>query len=309
MIEGQEGVSWEEWLALARAAEAHGLDGLFRSDHYTSIIRRGQGSLDAWTLLAALAATTTRIRLGTMVSPVTFRHPTVLARSVVTVDHISNGRVELGMGAGWYEAEHRRGGFPFPDVRTRFEQFAEQVEIVVRSWTEEHFDFDGKHYSLEGQTALPRPLQQPHPPLVLGGSARPRSAALAARFAQEYNTPSATPDQCAERRRSLDQACIEIGRDPASLPLSVMATCVIGANEADVDRRLRAVLQRIDDPRDVDVVREEKAAWLVGTCDELAERLDQYRAAGVSRVFLQHLDHSDLEAVALVGDCLVPLVS
>ncbi len=231
MIEGQEGVTWEQWLALARTAEDHGLEGLFRSDHYSAIIQDDAGSLDAWTTLAGLAAVTSRLRLGTMVSPATFRHPTVLARSAVTVDHISGGRVEVGMGAGWYESEHLRGGFPFPDVKTRFELFAEQVEIVVRSFTEESFDFDGSHYQLAGQTALPRPLQAPHPPLILGGSARPRSAALAARFAQEYNTPGGTPAACAAIRASLDQACADAGRDPASLPLSVMTTCVIGATE------------------------------------------------------------------------------
>ena len=308
MIEGQEGVTWNEWLAIAHAAEAHGLESLFRSDHYAGIVAEGRGSLDAWATLAALAAATTKIRLGTMVSPVTFRHPSVLARMAATVDHVSGGRVELGMGSGWYELEHRREGFPFPDVPTRFDQLAEQVEIVVRSWTESNFDFTGEHYALAGQTALPRPVQQPHPPLILGGGAKPRSAALAARFAQEYNTPGATPAECADRRAALDRACVEAGRDPRSLPLSVMTTCVLGSDRAEVDRRLRSLLTVMGDTRGPDEVRSAKPQWLVGTVTEAAERIEEYREAGVQRLFLQHLDHRDLEAIALIGDVLRPLV-
>jgi alkanesulfonate monooxygenase SsuD/methylene tetrahydromethanopterin reductase-like flavin-dependent oxidoreductase (luciferase family) len=181
MIEGQEGVSWDDWVRLARLTEEHGLEGLFRSDHYTAIIRPEADAHDAWATLAGLAAITERIRLGTMVSPATFRHPSVLARMAVTVDHISGGRVEVGMGSGWYEREHEAHGFPFLDGKQRFTLLAEQVEIVVRSWTEERFDHDGRAYRLRDQHALPRPLQQPHPPLILGGSVKPRFAALAAR--------------------------------------------------------------------------------------------------------------------------------
>jgi F420-dependent oxidoreductase-like protein len=309
MIEGQEGVTWAEWVALARTAEAHGIESLFRSDHYTSIVTPDQGSLDAWATLAALAAVTTRLRLGTMVSPATFRHPSVLARMVTTVDHVSNGRVELGMGAGWFELEHERGGFAFLDRRTRFDVFAEQVEIVVRSWMETGFDFEGEHYTLAGQAALPSPVQCPHPPLVLGGAARPRSAALAARFAQEYNTPGASPADCAERRAALDKACADAGRDPASLPLSVMTTCVIGADEAEADRRLRSTLTLVGDDRSPVDALAQRPHWVAGTVAEVASRIDEYRAAGVSRVFLQHLDHRDLDAVALIGDELLPLVA
>jgi F420-dependent oxidoreductase-like protein len=309
MVEGQEGVTWPEWLDLARTAEAHGIESLFRSDHYTSIVQPDGCALDAWATLAALAAVTTRLRLGTMVSPATFRHPSVLARMATTVDHVSGGRVELGMGAGWFELEHRRGGFPFPDVPTRFDVLAEQVEIVVRSWTETGFEFAGAHYALKAQTALPRPVQRPHPPLVLGGGARPRSAALAARFAQEYNTPGATPEACADRRAALDLACRKADRDPASLPLSVMTTCIVGADEAEADRRLRTVLALVGDEREPAKALAERPQWVVGTVAEVAARIEEYRLAGVSRVFLQHLDHRDLEAVALIGDALLPLVA
>jgi F420-dependent oxidoreductase-like protein len=302
MVEGQEGVTWDEWVALARAAETAELDGLFRSDHYSAIVRPQAGSLDAWATLAALAPLTSRLRLGTMVSPATFRHPSVLARMAVTVDHASGGRVELGMGAGWYEREHRENGFPFLETKTRFELFAEQVEIVVRSWTEEDFDHAGPAYTLRGQTALPRPLQQPHPPLILGGSAKPRGAALAARFAQEYDTTGATLADCRDRRAALDRACTDVGRDPETLPLSLMTQCVLGDDRAELRDRLRRVHELTGDGRNVDESLAARGdSSLVGTLDEVVERLGALERAGVSRVFLQHLDHTDVEAVAAMG--------
>ena len=228
MIEGQEGVTWDDWVRLAQVTEEHRLEGLFRSDHYTAIIQPDADAHDAWATLAGLAAITSRIRLGTMVSPVTFRHPSVLARMAVTVDHISGGRVEVGMGSGWYEREHDAHGFPFLDGRQRFELFAEQVEVAVRSWTEDRFDHDGPAYRLRDQQALPRPVQRPHPPLVLGGTVKRRFAALAARYATEVNT--------------------------------------LGAPS------------------------------------------EELRALGVTRVFLQHLNHNDDAMVALVGDRLLPLL-
>src|SRR5262245_26691348 len=280
MIEGQEDVTWEQWLALADACDTHGIEALFRSDHYSSVSgRRERGSLDAWATLAGLAARTTSVRLGTLVSPATFRHPSVLARMATTVDHISGGRVEVGMGAGWYDRDHSENGFPFLDARSRFELFAEQVEIVVRTWTEESFDHEGAHYTLRRQTALPRPVQQPHPPLVLGGRAKPRAAALAARFATEYNTLGAPLDELRERRRRLDDACATIGRDPSTLAYSLMTRCVIGQGRGERDERA-----------------------LIGSVEELAERLGELESIGISRVMLQHLDHADLDAVGAMGE-------
>ncbi len=307
MIEGQEGVTWDDWVALAGACEEHGLDGLFRSDHYSAIVRPVAGSLDAWASLAALAVVTQRIRLGTMVSPATFRHPSVLARQAITVDHVSGGRVEVGMGAGWYEREHRENGFDFADARTRFERFAEQVQIVVRSWTEDDWSFAGEHFQLDGQTALPRPLQHPHPPLILGGTAKPRSAALAARWAAEYNTAFATPEECASRKAALVEACTAAGRDPASLPLSLMTLCVVGEDSADARDRLVRVTEIRGGETAVDKALEARHdAWLVGTVEQVAERLSTYAAAGIERVYLQHLDHADLAMVETIGRSLIP---
>jgi F420-dependent oxidoreductase-like protein len=296
MIEGQEGVTWEQWVALTQAAEDAGLDALFRSDHYSAIIAPVAGALDAWTTLAGLAAVTSRIRLGTLVSPATFRHPSVLARMATTVDHISGGRVEVGMGAGWYDRDHTENGFSFLDARSRFDLFAEQVEIVVRTWTEASFDHDGPHYTLRQQTALPRPVQQPYPTLVLGGRAKPRAAALAARYATEYNTLGAPLDELRERRRRLDDACAAIGRDPTTLAYSLMTTCVIGRDGDEVDRRRRRVREIVgrEDP--------DETRWLAGTVDELAGRLKELESVGISRVMLQHLDHDDVDAVAAMGE-------
>ncbi len=310
MIEGQEGVTWEDWVRIAGLAERHGLEGLFRSDHYLGTIQADSGSLDAWTTLAGLAARTERIRLGTLVSPSTFRHPSVLARMAVTVDHISGGRLDVGMGAGWFEREHLANGFPFLDARGRFDLFEEQVEVVVRSWSESGFDHTGSAYRLADQTALPRPVQAPHPPLVLGGTVRPRFAALAARYATEVNTLGAPNLELRERRERLVRACEEAGRDPATLGFSVMTACFLGADDAEVVDRVRAFLAlgaRDTDPAELIAARRDR--WLVGTVDEVAERIEELRALGVTRIFLQHLNHSDDSMVDLVGERLLERVT
>jgi F420-dependent oxidoreductase-like protein len=303
MIEGQEGVTWDDWVRLARLTEEHGLEGLFRSDHYTAIIRPDADAHDAWATLAGLAAVTERILLGTLVSPATFRHPSVLARMAVTVDHISGGRVEVGMGSGWYEREHLAHGFRFLDAKQRFALFAEQVEIVVRSWMEEErFDHDGPAYTLRDQLALPRPVQRPHPPLVLGGSVKPRFAALAARYATEVNTLGAPNDELRERKQALDRACADAGRDPATLGYSLMTACFLGESHAEVVERVARFLSiRGDDTSPEALIAERRDRWLVGTVDEVAQRLDELRELGVTRVFLQHLNHADDELVGLAA--------
>jgi F420-dependent oxidoreductase-like protein len=238
MIEGQEGVTWPQWVALAKAADEEKLDGLFRSDHYTMIHGLPGGALDAWTTIAALAPLTRNLRFGTLVSPVGFRHPSQLARVVASADHISGGRVELGIGTGWFEGEHRQNGFPFPPLGARTAELAEQVEIIVRSWREDTLDYRGAHYALDGQQALPKPVQQPHPPLLLGGGGGPRSLALAARYAAEYNTPAQTdPSESAMHRARLDAACAQIGRDPKSLTQSIMVVAMLGETDADAEAR------------------------------------------------------------------------
>ena len=310
MIEGQEGVTWNQWVDLARACEEHGLQGLFRSDHYLSFDQPGErGALDAWTTLAALASVTERIRLGTMVSPVTFRHPAVLARSVVTVDHASGGRVELGLGAGWFDREHTSFGIPFPPDAERMDILTEQVEIVHRFWDrdEDEVTFHGSYYRLEGGRALPRPVQEPHPPLILGGGAGPRAAALAARWADEYDVVYRSPDQTREARNRLSRSCEAIGRDPGTLRLSLMTGVVVGADRRELEQRASALMGRGGKQGDVgESIERWRSDRLVGSVDEVLARLAQYAEAGVERVLLQHLVHEDLETVELIGKEVVP---
>lgn len=301
MIEGQEDVTWSQWVALAQAAEEAGLEGLFRSDHYGSVQGRTErGSLDAWTTLAAIGALTRRLRLGTMVSPTSFRHPSVLARSVVTVDHVTAGRVELGMGAGWNQAEHERFGFPFHDLATRFEVLEEQVAIVARQLAGEHFDHDGRHYTLRGCEARPRAVQQPSVPLIIGGLAGPRSAALAARFADEYNTVFPTIEEARIRRERIDRAAEAVGRPP--LRFSVMTGCLLGADQAEVEDRAARLKERSRAPGELGAWLDGlRGAWVIGTVEQAATRLAALAAAGVDRVMLQHQLHDDLDMVGLLG--------
>jgi F420-dependent oxidoreductase-like protein len=310
MIEGQENVTWEQWLALAAACEEHGFDGLFRSDHYLSFGHAEEwGNLDAWTTLAALAVGTSRIRLGTLVSPVGFRHPSNLAKCVVTVDHVSGGRAEVGLGAGWFEAEHTAFGFAFPTVRERMDALEEQVAIVHRllSHDQDEVSFEGAHYRIGPVHPLFRPVQRPHPPLIIGGDAGPRSVVLAARWADEYNSVAQTAEWFVQTRGKLDSACETIGRDPAELRLSLMTTTLVGEDQDDVHAKVARLMERRGDSGDpaafIERLGEER---LFGTPERLLERLADYARAGVKRVMLQHLFHEDLESLALIGRDVIP---
>ena len=300
MIEGQEGVTWEHWCALADACEEHDVDTLFRSDHYISQSNEtGNVAHDAWTTLAGLAARTTTLRFGTLVSPATFRLPGLLANAVATVDHISGGRIELGLGAGWMEREHRAYGFPFPETGVRLEMFAEQLEIVHRLWSDERVDFRGRHYTLEDAPAQPKPLQQPHPPLLVGGSGTRGTALPAARFADEYNTPFVSPDDFARIRAKVARAAEQTGR---ALRFSTMTGCLIGDTRDDALDRARHLYERVQREADFDAWLDGYAQRaLIGSIDEVAERLREYERAGCERVMLQHLLHTDLEPVRLIG--------
>jgi F420-dependent oxidoreductase-like protein len=274
MVEGQEGVAWEDWRALARACEEHGVESLFRSDHYLSVEGYGErGSLDAWATIAALAAVTSTVRLGTLVSPATFRHPSQLAKVVATADQVSGGRVELGMGTGWLEAEHKAYGFPFPPLGERMAVLDEQLQVVAGLWADGPFTFEARHYAIKELDARPKPAQRPRPPLIMGGSGGPRSLALAARHADEYNTVYKTAAECKEMRRALDEACRREGRDP--IPLSLMTGWLAGEDRAELlDRAGRLAEWRGHGGTAEDFLRELPESWLAGTLDELTERLD-----------------------------------
>jgi F420-dependent oxidoreductase-like protein len=309
MIEGQEDVTWEDWRAIARACEEHGLEALFRSDHYLSVDGRGErGSLDAWATIAALAAVTSTVRLGTLVSPATFRHPSELAKVVVSADHVSGGRVELGMGTGWLEAEHDAYGFPFPALAERMSVLQEQLQVVAREWAEGPFSFEGRHYTVRELDALPKPVQRPRPNLIVGGGGGRRSLALAARFADEYNTFYKTAAECGQIRRELDLACRREGRDP--IPLSLMTGWLAGEDRAELlERATRLAEWRGHHAGSESLLRSVPESWLVGTLDEVTAGVAALAKAGVERVMVQHLLHRDLDAVEQLGRHVAPAVA
>jgi F420-dependent oxidoreductase-like protein len=305
MIEGQEDVSWPQWVAIAEACEQHGIPALFRSDHYMNLDGQHpeRTTLDAWATLCALAAVTSKLRLGTMVSPATFRHPSMLAKTVVSADHVSGGRVELGLGAGWHEGEHRAYGFPFPPTGERVDILEEQLQIVLGNWAEGPFSFEGEHYTLRDLDARPKPVQRPHPPLIMGGSGGGRSARLAARYADEYNTPFPTPDDIRSRKAKVDEACDAAGRE--RLPFSVMTAVLVGRDPTELRERAGRLAEKTGDDGEA-FVNDPPAAWIVGTVEQAAEQLGALRDAGVSRVMCQQLLHDDLDAIALLGGELAP---
>ncbi len=310
MIEGQEDVTWEDWLALAAACEENGVGTMFRSDHYLSVDdRRERGSLDAWGTTVALAAVTEKLRLGTMVSPATFRHPAELAKLVVTADHVSGGRVECGIGAGWWEREHQLYGFDLPPVGPRLDALEEQLQIVRGHWAPGPFSFAGEHYRAEDLEALPKPVQKPRPPLILGGKGGKRSLRLAARYADEYNTVMATPAEIAAVRAGLDRACEDEGRDPADLPLSLMTTWLVGTDRDELrDRAGRLSAWKGEDGDGEVFLAAMPEHAVVGTADEAVARLGEYAEAGLTRIMGQHLLHRDLDAVVLAGREIAPRI-
>ncbi len=311
MIEGQEDVTWEDWRAIAAACEEHGVGTLFRSDHYLSVDdRRERGSLDAWLTIAALAAITEELRLGTMVSPATFRHPAVLAKSVVTADHVSGGRVELGIGAGWWEREHEAYGFDLPQIGPRMDALEEQMEVIRRHWEEGPFNYQGRFYRAENLDALPKPVQQPRPPLILGGKGGPRSLRLAAALADEYNTVMSTAAEILDLRQRLDEACEAVDRDPATLPLSMMTGWLVGADRDDLrNRAARLSRWKGEGDSGADYLAGIRESTIAGTVPEAVEQLQALKEAGLTRLMGQHLLHRDLDAIELMGREVIPALA
>jgi alkanesulfonate monooxygenase SsuD/methylene tetrahydromethanopterin reductase-like flavin-dependent oxidoreductase (luciferase family) len=304
MIEGQEGVTWRDWVALAETCEANGVEALFRSDHYLSGSDESRPVLDAWATISALAAHTTKLQLGTLVSPVTFRQPAILARNAATADEISGGRVTVGIGAGWMEREHEAYGFEFFTARERVERLAEYLEIVHRLLRDDRVDLDGEHYRLQNAPGFNRP----NLPILVGGSALPGTTEPAARFADEYNTFFVTVEEARDRKQRLDEVCDRAGRDPATLRYSLMAPCVLGASDAAVRRSAERIAERFG--RNADTVLERYGErGPVGTVEQVVARLREIEEIGYERVMLQHLVHDDLDTVALVGRELAPAVA
>jgi F420-dependent oxidoreductase-like protein len=302
--EPQQGAGYEQLLAVARCAEDAGYGAFFRSDHY---LRMGAGSglpgpTDAWATLAGLARETSRIRLGTLMTAATFRSPGPLAITVAQVDGMSGGRVEFGIGTGWFEAEHRAYGIPFPSVGERFDRLEEQLAVITGLWEtppDRTFSFAGTYYTLIESPALPKPVQSPRPPVLLGGMGRKRTPALAARYADEFNLPFVSVDDSAAQADRVRAACAAAGRDPASLRLSNALVLCCGRDEAEVKRRAAAI------GRDPAELREN---GLAGSPAEIVDKIGRYAAVGSERIYLQVLDLSDLDHIELVAAEVAPRV-
>ena len=306
MSEPQQGLSYAEILALAQTAEAAGFEAFFRSDHYGSFPTRDQATTDAWATLAGLARETTTIGLGALVSPVTFRHPGSFAKVVATVDEMSGGRVEVGMGAGWNEVEHRELGLAFPGLGERYDMLEESLAIVHGLWTEaDGWNHTGDHWSVVDARFHDRPQRRgrPHPPILLGGSGGPRMIDLTVRFADELNIVSASPDKVRGAYERLAAACASGDRDPATITRSAMTGVLVGESEDDVRSRVRMLMSdafAVEDDAET-WLAERRLRWIIGTPDEARQRAADLGAAGVERIMLQDFLPRDLDMVTLLG--------
>jgi alkanesulfonate monooxygenase len=306
--EPQQGASFDDLRRVAQHAEAAGFDGFFRSDHYLAMgDLRTDGGLpgptDAWITLAGLARETSTIRLGTMLTCGTFRLPGPLAIAVAQVDAMTGGRIDFGLGAGWFEAEHRAYGVPFPAIGDRFDRLAEQLQIITGLWTTpmgQTYTFRGKHYELVDSPALPKPVQSPHPPVIVGGRGTRRTASLAARFADEFNVPFCPVAQTRTVYEAVARACAAIGRDPGQLVLSAAQVLCCGRDDAQVRRRAEFIGRGVEDLR---------ANALCGTPAEIVDRIGEFRQAGCARIHLQLLDLDDRDQLDLIAEQVAPQLS
>jgi F420-dependent oxidoreductase-like protein len=301
-IEPQQGASYADQLTVAQTAEQLGYAAFFRSDHYVAMAGDGlPGPTDSWVTLGAIARETSRIRLGTLVTSATFRYPGPLAITVAQVDAMSGGRVEFGLGSGWFEAEHQAYGIPFPPVRERFDRLTEQLAIITGLWTTEpgeKFDFSGEHYTIADSPALPKPVQSPHPPIVIGGSGAKRTPALAAKYAAEFNIPFAPLDTAKTQFGRVAEAVDAAGRAADSIVYSAAFVICAGRDDAEVARRAAAI------GRDVDELRSNSP--LVGTPTEIVDKLGAWQEIGVRRAYAQLLDLSDLAHLELFAGEVIP---
>jgi F420-dependent oxidoreductase-like protein len=301
-LEPQQGATYDDQLAVAQAAESLGFSAFFRSDHYLAMSGDGQpGPTDSWVTLAGIARETSSIRLGTLVTSATFRYPGPLAISVAQVDAMSAGRVEFGIGAGWFEDEHRAYAIPFPSLGERFDRLEEQLDIITGMWAtpvSETFDYSGSHYSVTNSPALPKPVQRPHPPIIIGGGGPKRTPALAARFAGEFNLAFPTLEFTGVQLDRVRAAMNEAGRAADDIVYSAAFAVCVGSDEAQIARRAEAI------SRDIDELRTNTP--LAGTPAEIVDRLGPFAEAGVQRVYLQLLDTSDLDHLELFASEVMP---
>ncbi|WP_163507965.1 LLM class F420-dependent oxidoreductase [Fodinicola acaciae] len=303
--EPQQGASYDDLLAVAKKTEENGFDAFFRSDHFLKMgghVPGHPGPTDSWVTLGALARETSRIRLGTLVTSATFRNPGVLAVEVAQVDQMSGGRVDFGLGSGWYEQEHTALGLPFPSLAERFERFAEQLELITGIWAVpdgETYSFDGKHYQIVDSPGLPKPVQSPRPPIIIGGGGKKKTPALAAKYADEFNFPFRNAAETAAQFDVVRAALVEAGRAESDMIWSTAQTTVVAKDEQTLKRRAAAT------GRDLSDLREN---GLAGSPAEVVDKIGTYAEAGVSRVYVQILDLADLEHLDLIAAEVLPQV-
>lgn len=311
MTEPQMGATYDQLVAVAQRAEQVGFDGFFRSDHYTNLgSDENPGATDAWATLAGLARETKTVRLGSLMSPITWRHPVVLAKTVATVDEMSGGRVELGIGTGWQPFEHLQYGFPFDDFGKRFRWLEEALEIIIGLWTQDRTTYEGTRFSVTDADFVRKPVQTPHPPILVGGAGTQKTPDIAARYAQEWNSAPCEPEIYGQRVNAVVEACERRERDPKLLTYSVMLGVLVGSTQLDFEQRAETTCQLLTGDSNfkpfVDSVRNH---WIVGTPEEAAERIGEYEAAGCQRMMLQFFDLDDLDHLDVVQREVQPRLS
>ena len=314
MIEGQEGLTWDRWRQIMACVEALGFESLWRSDHFMSLVDVDRESLETWVALTLAAAETTRLRFGPLVCPITFRHPSLLARMAAAVDALSGGRLVLGVGAGWNGQEHRAFGLPFPPLQERIDMLEEGLEVITRLLGDEPAQFAGRYYQLEGPNPRPKPVQRPRIPVLIGTTGERRMLRIVARYADEWDVPGTiTPVAYRAKRERLAAYCREINRDPREIRHCVSTAFLIGRNEQELRRRTVAMQQLMPHLASLDIASVHNALrkeeWLIGTPDRIVAALQALADEGVERVMLQHNDQTDFEALELVAHEVMPAVA
>jgi F420-dependent oxidoreductase-like protein len=318
MIEGQEGLNWERWRRLMEATERLGFEGLFRSDHFFSVAGvYGRDCIETWASLTLTAAETSRIRFGTLVSSMTFRHPALLARIAASIDQLSGGRLAVGVGAGWNVQEHEMFGLRLPPVKERLDRLEEGIQVMLALWAPGRANFEGSYYQLHEAEALPLPAQSAsggHPKLIVGGSGEKRTMLIAAKYADEWNGGGGpAPEDFRAKVAVLEAHCRSIGRDPATIERSRMLAFLIGRNQAEIVERARAVQESMPRLKEIAAAelpdRMRERGWLVGTPEQVIEQIRAHEAAGCQRIYLQHHDQTDFAVLELVAKEILPAVA